>query len=176
MQANRQTIVQGMRVGLIVLLIGGNVAALWLARAVRLEVLIPSVLAIPAFHLLLAHWWEPLRLAGRIRRGGETPLVRPHFAWNMRRDSRREWSTIAGAVALTDHAVHFVSSPFYDLEPVTLAIPLSQIIRVTASEREENAGHYLVMTLRDGAVLKLKMRSRSQRARWANALSERVRQ
>ena len=170
MLINRQTVIIGMRFGLYVLILAVNAYAIWITRSFCPIVVVLSLLLIPFFHLMLAGVWEPFRLRRIAYQRSETFIIPPHYAWDMHRDSRSDYSNVPGTLALTNRCLRFVSSPLYTDEDIVRGIPLNVIVRISDVPPDGKWGYFLTLTLRDGAKMKLKFRFGHQQARWQREL------
>ncbi|MHB9106853.1 MAG: hypothetical protein ACYDCO_07335 [Armatimonadota bacterium] len=175
---NRQAVILGMRFGMLVLVLAVNAYAFWTARwainASFLTVLVLSLFAILLFHLLLAFAWEPFRLGRIARKAGEMPVIPPHHAWSLHRDSRTETSMIPGTLAMTDRHLRFVSSPLYTDDEVDRATPVQMVKQVSDAAPNGRIGFFLTLTLSDGAKMRIKLMSKGQQNRWLQELRSRV--
>jgi hypothetical protein len=140
----------------------------------RIAILVLSLLAFPLFHLLIAVWWEPMRMRKIARKGGEALIIPPHYAWNIHRESRSDYSNIPGTISLSDRFLRFVSSPLYLNDDLDHSIPLHQIVKVSTSLPERKWGIYLVVSLRDGAKMKIRLLSPHQQNRWMQELEGKI--
>jgi hypothetical protein len=176
MRVNRQAVILGMRFGLFVLILAVNAYVILTTKGYRpnLLVVVVSLLTIPLFHIVLAGVWEPFRLRRIARKSGENFLIAPHYAWDLHRDSRSDFSNVPGTLALTDRSLRFVSSPLFTDEDITRAIPLQTIVQITDVAPGGKWGHFLTLTLSDGAKMRLKFMSKGRQNRWLQEIKSRI--
>ena len=174
MKVNRQVMMIWLRFGLYALLLAVNAYVLWELRAIHYGVLALSLLILTFFHLLVAAWLEPQRLQKLIRAAEEELVIPPHFAWDIHRDSKSDWSNVPGTLALTNRTLRFVTSPLYIYEDLHPVIPLHLIVKVSGIIPERRWGHYLELTLRDGAKMKIRVWTKRQHTRWLKELRSRT--
>jgi hypothetical protein len=172
----RQSVMLALRFVLLVLAVAANIYAYaqHLELFLRVILIVVSLLAFPLFHLLVAIWWEPMRMRAIARKGGETFIIPPHYCWNIHRESRSDYSNIPGTISLSDRFLRFVSSPLYLNDDLDHSIPLHQITGVSTILPERKWGTYLVVSLRDGAKMKIRLLSPQQQTRWALELQSKI--
>lgn len=172
---NRQLLLLTMRFGVIVIAIAVNIAfVMEPSMTTRVVVMILSGLAIVAFYLLINSVLEPLRLRFIVRKSGEALIIAPHNGWYVQRESRSDWSHVFGVMALTERTLHYQSSPLNIYADIVCAIDLHFINKLHPSDKEDKPGHYLVLTLSDGAVMRLRLATKPEQTKWLKELEFRI--